>query len=72
MSASASPTDYLYRWNLTPDGAEIVTSSARLFPVSRNGAPAMLKIMNAVSDEADAPRALKHFAGRGGRRAGGG
>jgi streptomycin 6-kinase len=62
---TVSTESYLRRWNLTPDGPEIVTHSSRLFPVLRNGVPAMLKIMNAASDEGDAARALKHFAGRG-------
>jgi streptomycin 6-kinase len=35
---------WLNRWNLTPDGAPMVTPAARLLPVRRNGEPAMLKI----------------------------
>jgi streptomycin 6-kinase len=35
---------YLRRWDLVPDGAPIMTRTARLLPVSRNGAPAMLKL----------------------------
>jgi streptomycin 6-kinase len=63
--ANDPPQSHFHRWNLTPDGDAITTPSARLFPVRRDGAPAMLKVMNATSDEAEAPRALKHFAGRG-------
>ncbi|MFK0161537.1 aminoglycoside phosphotransferase family protein [Rhizobium sp. NPDC090279] len=40
---------YFDLWRLIPDGAPIVTHSSRLFPVRRDGAPAMLKI--AVSPE---------------------
>ena len=36
--------DYLDRWNLTPDGAPILTHCSRLLPVRRGGEPAMLKI----------------------------
>jgi streptomycin 6-kinase len=36
---------YLSRWHLTPDGEAIVTPAARLLPVMRDGAPAMLKIV---------------------------
>lgn len=35
---------YLARWQLTPDGAPIVTHSGRLLPVRQHGRPAMLKI----------------------------
>jgi streptomycin 6-kinase len=61
-NASAS---YVDLWNLTPDGAEIVTPRARVFPVRHDGSPAILKVLSPISDEADAPRALAHFAGRG-------
>ena len=61
----AAPGDYFDRWNLTPDGAEIETPRARLFPVRHAGASAILKILSPLSDETDAPRALAHFAGRG-------
>ncbi len=53
----------LRRWNLVPDGVEIATPSARLLPVRRDGAPAMLKVMSAASDEAHAAEALRHFTG---------
>jgi streptomycin 6-kinase len=36
--------EYLTRWDLTPDGASIVTRGSRLLPVRQNGAPAMLKV----------------------------
>lgn len=35
---------HLALWNLKPDGAPIVTATARLLPVRRNGEAAMLKI----------------------------
>jgi streptomycin 6-kinase len=35
---------YLDRWQLSADGAPIVTPRARLLPVRLNGAPAMLKV----------------------------
>lgn len=58
-------TGYLERWGLTRDGAEIATSTARLYPVRRGREPAILKILTGASDEATAPRALRYFAGRG-------
>jgi streptomycin 6-kinase len=61
----AGPTDYFDLWSLTPDGGEIVTPRARLFPVRRDGQPAMLKVLSPLSDETDAPLVLAHFAGRG-------
>lgn len=36
--------DYLTRWQLTPDGEPITTSTSHLLPVLHNDAPAMLKI----------------------------
>lgn len=39
-----TPAAYLARWNLVPDGTEIVTPSSALLPVRRRGEPAMLKI----------------------------
>jgi streptomycin 6-kinase len=42
-------SDYLERWELTPDGEPIITPTSRLLPVRSAGAPAMLKI--AVLDE---------------------
>ncbi len=40
---------HLERWQLTPDGAPIITPTSRLLPVRRRGAAAMLKI--AIIDE---------------------
>ena len=37
--------EYLTRWNLTPDGEPIITSTSRLLPVRCQDAPAMLKIV---------------------------
>jgi len=37
-------SDYLERWELTPDGDPIVTPTSRLLPVRRSGSPAMLKL----------------------------
>lgn len=37
-------TEYLTRWNLTPDGEPIITSTSRLLPVLFRHSPAMLKI----------------------------
>jgi streptomycin 6-kinase len=36
--------EYLTRWDLTPNGASIVTRGSRLLPVRQHGAPAMLKV----------------------------
>lgn len=58
-------SDYLDRWSLTPDGPEVKTPRARVLPVRYKGAPAILKIASAASDENNASRALAHFAGRG-------
>jgi streptomycin 6-kinase len=41
--------DYQARWDLTPDGAPVITPTSRLLPVRAGGAAAMLKI--AVLDE---------------------
>lgn len=37
-------SEYLRRWDLTPDGHPILTNSSRLLPVCRRGMPAMLKV----------------------------
>jgi streptomycin 6-kinase len=37
-------SDYLERWQLTPDGDPIITPTSRLLPVSRSGSTAMLKL----------------------------
>ncbi len=57
---------YLDRWQLTRDGAaEISTRTAHIYYVRRGREPAVLKILTGASDEASAPRWLRHFAGRG-------
>lgn len=43
--------DYLYRWQLTPDGDPIVTRTSRLLPVIRRKKPAMLKIAVDAEEE---------------------
>lgn len=45
---------YLDLWSLIPDGDPIVTRSSRLFPVRRDGEPAMLKIAVAPEERAGA------------------
>jgi streptomycin 6-kinase len=42
---------YFDLWRLIPDGAPIVTHSSRLFPVRRDGEPAMLKIAVAPEEK---------------------
>jgi streptomycin 6-kinase len=37
-------SDYLERWQLTPDGDPIITPTSRLLPVRRGACPAMLKV----------------------------
>jgi streptomycin 6-kinase len=37
-------SDYLERWQLTPDGDPITTPTSALLPVRRNASPAMLKV----------------------------
>lgn len=60
---------YLERWQLTRDGADGITSrTARIYYVRRGREPAVLKILTGASDEATAPRWLRHFAGRGAAR----
>lgn len=44
MNENAEWRTYFNLWRLIPDGAAIVTHSSRLFPVRRDGEPAMLKI----------------------------
>jgi streptomycin 6-kinase len=56
---------HLERWGLRRDGREIETRAAKLVFVRRGSDPAVLKIPNDRSDETAAPRALRHFAGRG-------
>ena len=45
---------YFDIWRLIPDGAPIVTHSSRLFPVRRDGEPAMLKIADAPEEKSGA------------------
>ena len=44
-------TDYITRWNLTPDGDPIVTHSSRLLPVQHHGTPAMLKVATEAEEK---------------------
>jgi streptomycin 6-kinase len=57
--------EYFERWGLTRDGGDIETRTARLVFVRRGKELAILKVLGEASDEASAPRALRHFAGRG-------
>ncbi len=43
--------EHLIRWNLTPDGEPIITSTSRLLPVRCEDAPAMLKIALAAEEK---------------------
>ncbi|MEQ9448266.1 MAG: aminoglycoside phosphotransferase family protein [Rhodospirillaceae bacterium] len=52
-------------WNLTVDGDPFRTRYAHLRPVRRDGAPAMLKIVPAGSEEADGAATLEYFGGIG-------
>jgi streptomycin 6-kinase len=57
---------YLDRWGLTREsGDEITTRGARIYRVRHGGEPAVLKVLSGASDEALAPRWLRHFSGRG-------
>jgi streptomycin 6-kinase len=71
MSTNADFRYYFARWALTPDGDPVATDSSRLFPVRRDGAPAMLKIAVEAEerwgaglmvwwDEIGAARVLEH------------
>lgn len=44
MTVNDGPKAYFDLWRLIPDGDPIVTHSSRLFPVRRDGEPAMLKL----------------------------
>lgn len=58
---------YLARWDLEPDGAPVVTRSARLLPVRHRGAAAMLRI--ATHPEAkDGAVLMRWWDGRGAAR----
>jgi streptomycin 6-kinase len=57
---------YLERWGLSRDGGDqITTRGAHIYAVRFGRQPAVLKILTDASDEASAPRWLRHFAGRG-------
>ncbi|MEJ0012024.1 MAG: aminoglycoside phosphotransferase family protein [Bauldia sp.] len=60
---------YLERWQLTREGAdEIASRTSHIYYVRHGREPAVLKILTDASDEATAPRWLRHFAGRGAAR----
>ena len=44
LSIDTQVTEYVTRWNLTPDGNPITTPNSELVPVRFRGLPAMLKI----------------------------
>ena len=48
---------WISRWDLTPDGAPLVTHSSRLLPVRYQGLPAMLKV--APGEEKDGSAILQ-------------
>ncbi|NLS18892.1 3'-kinase [Rhizobium sp. P40RR-XXII] len=54
MSENDNSGVYFDLWRLIPDGAPIVTHSSRLFPVRRDGVPAMLKIADAPEEKSGA------------------
>lgn len=60
---------WLERWSLVADGAPIETPTSNLLPVTRSGAPAMLKLLKPSSDEGPGIAALRWFAGDGAVRA---
>ncbi|HEX2891847.1 aminoglycoside phosphotransferase family protein [Vineibacter terrae] len=62
-----SPTPYLARWDLVPDGAPIVTPGSRLLPVRQGATPAMLKIALADEERAGA-RLMAWWDGDGAAR----
>ena len=62
-----APDGYVARWQLTPDGAPIVTPTARLWPVRHLGEPAILKL-SAVADTPGAEALLRWWAGDGAAR----
>ena len=62
---TASVSELMERWNLTPDGVGVETPRARIFRVRRDGVSAILKVASAVSDEVRAAATLRHFAGEG-------
>ena len=54
---------WISRWDLTPDGAPLVTHSSRLLPVRYQGLPAMLKV--APGEEKDGGAILQWWDGDG-------
>ena len=54
------------RWDLTPDGAPVVTHSSRLLPAHYQGLPAMLKV--ASGEEKDGGAILQWWDGDGAAR----
>ncbi len=67
MNPASTFEPWLSRWQLEPDGAVIVTPSARLLPVIRSGGPAMLKIASDRSERA-ASLLLRWWDGGGAAR----
>ena len=67
MNTALTFEPWLSRWHLEPDGQVIVTPSARLLPVTRDGGPAMLKIASDRSERA-ASLLLRWWDGRGAAR----
>ena len=66
MSRAAVDSDgfarEIARWDLTPDGAPIITHSSRLLPVRYKGQPAMLKV--APGEEKDGGAILRRVSMR--------
>lgn len=67
MNDASTFEPWLSRWQLDPDGPEIVTASAHLLPVLRSGVPAMLKISH-DGTERGAADLLRWWNGRGAAR----
>ena len=67
VCSEAMFADHLARWNLTPDGDPIITSTSRLLPVRSDNAPAMLKLA-LVDDEKRGGRLMKWWEGQGAAR----
>jgi streptomycin 6-kinase len=55
---------YLGLWQLTPEGEPFETNSSWLVFVRAGGAPAILKLPKAGSEERLNPLALKHYGDR--------
>lgn len=58
---------YLSRWQLTPDGAPIITRAAQLLPVRHRGQPAMLKVSH-EEDEKQGGVLMRWWDGQGAAR----